>query len=127
MNRAQIDQIVSDFIREFKRWANRSVRVTDSADWYNQTFASCGSWDSWIWETVNGVDFQTRRRNFDGFVVLSDSLGRANAGIVRLALRNNAPVLAWKNDAIRTVTALEEIDVNDWMGGWQVQTAAMGA
>jgi len=93
--------------------------LTDSAAWYREMFESCGNWDSWIWETVTGRDYETREPHFDGFVVCGDRLGRASASIVNLALRNGRAVLAWEESLpLRSVQEVVPIDREDMTYGW---------
>lgn len=99
------------------------VEIVASTDWHSQTFDGCASWDDWIWKSVVEVDYATRRPRFDGFVVCNKSLGRANAGIVDLALKQNRAVLAISDDdRLVAVTAVTTDDPEDWMGGWSVRT-----
>jgi hypothetical protein len=103
--------------------STENVSVVDSASWYHKTFSAAGNWESWIWESVNGRDFGTRKEHFAGFVVCEPTLGRANASIVRLALRGKRTVLHWVESApLRLVTEVIELDGNDWKTGWGVQS-----
>lgn len=101
----------------------KRVEVTDSIDWHRGTFGSSGGWDDWIWNTVSAVDYTTRKTKFDAFVTCVQDLGRANAGIVKLALRNGRAVLHWKDqEPLAVVQKLDERDSDDWVGGWRVCT-----
>lgn len=107
--------------------ASAEPKLVDSSTWYKTAFPRCGSWDSWIWETVTGKDFTTRKPHFAGFVVTDTPIGKANAGIVRLALRNGTPVLLWRDHAsIEVVTDVVEGDPTDWGASWDVQTKPLG-
>lgn len=99
----------------------RLPRLIDSAHWYEEKFGTAGNWDSWVWETVTGRDYETRKPHFDGYVVIGDRLGKAGAAIVDLALRNNRAVLGWSDDVLRQVTALRVIDPEDMSTGWGLQ------
>lgn len=83
------------------------VRLVDSIEWYEQQFPISGTWESWIWDTVNGRDCRTRTPHFDGFLVLSDQLGRANATVAAMALRNGSAVLGWHNKVLQRVRHVE--------------------
>jgi hypothetical protein len=114
-------------VRESFQALGRDATVTDSADWYKSFFPRCGDWDSWIWETVAGKDYATRKQRFAVFVVCDTPLGKANAGIVRLALRTGTPVLRWEDGAPLTlVVELVEADRQDWGAQWDVRTAPLG-
>jgi hypothetical protein len=101
----------------------RSVILVHSADWYHETFQSCGNWDSWIWETVTGRDYGTRDKHFDGFIVYGEKLGRANAGIVDLALRSDRVVLAMREAQLDIVTGVVALDTEDMVSGWTLTYA----
>ena len=101
--------------------------LIDSSTWYKTFFPSCGNWESWIWETVTGKDYSTRQPRFSGFIVTETPLGKANAGIVRLALRNNSAVLLCRNQAdIAVVTDVVETEQSDWGANWDVTTKPFG-
>ena len=96
-----------------------NVVLTDSGAWFRERFQQSGDWDSWVWETVNGIDYVTRQHYFDGFVVTAEQLGRANAGIVSLALRNKRAVLAYVDDRpLKKVTEVHADDPDNWAEGW---------
>lgn len=122
-------EIESDVKRVESRFSDQlgvSATVLDSATWFREKFDSCGDWDSWVWETVTGKDYGTRRRHFDGFVVLGDRLGKASAGIADLALRNGRAVLAWKEPDFQTVKTVSVLDAEDVRAGWTIGTAQIG-
>lgn len=96
-----------------------SVELVDSAFWHKEQFGRCGDWSSWIWETVTGKDYETREHHFSGFIVCAEELGRANAQLVELALRNGRSVLfARKNCPLSVVKEVKVTDENNWQGGW---------
>lgn len=123
----QIEYAVEDVKKRVRELVGREPCVMDSATWYRDHFRHCGDWDSWVWETVTGKDYSTRQLRFAGFVVCTPTLGRATAKIVDLALRNNRPVLAWKEqEPLTQVTRLVELDGSDWKAGWTVDTRPVG-
>jgi len=96
------------------------VELVDSAFWHKEQFQRCGDWSSWIWETVTGRDYDTRRPHFAGFIICEEELGKANAQLVELALRNGRSVLfARRNRPLSTVKAVEEADSTNWQRGWK--------
>lgn len=100
--------------------------AVDSKDWYRTHFPRCGSWDSWVWETVVGRDYMTRQPHFAGFVVCDVPLGRGNVSLVQLALTNKLPVLLWEDEApFRRVVQVNEVESN-MGGGWDVSAAPLG-
>jgi hypothetical protein len=104
-----------------------SVRLMDSSAWYREKFSTCGDWDAWIWETVNGRDYSTRKHHFDGFVVTQRTLGKANAQIVAFALRNDRMVFSAEHDgSIKVVKAVNCINANDWIDGWGYDAVEVG-
>ena len=103
LNEGQLAQIRSAICSTFLD-LGISVIVTDSMKWYREKFAASGNWDSWVWDTVLGRDYSTRSRYFDGFVVVSQKLGRVSANIAILALRNDIFVLSWSEDKLFLIT-----------------------
>ena len=99
------------------------VQVTPSTEWYTERFESRGDWESWVWETVNGKDYTTRKPFFSGYAVCIDPMGRANAEITKLALRNGKAVFAWSAQSpIRSVQEVVTLDGNRWVDGWSVRS-----
>jgi hypothetical protein len=104
-----------------------SFTLTDSSTWYREKFSTLGDWDAWIWETVNGKDYGTRKAHFDGFVIPNPTMGRANAQIAALALRHDRLVLGWREDG--TLVSVKSIvcdNANDWTDGWSYQAVEVG-
>lgn len=102
------------------------VLITDSGTWYKQSFDTAGNWDSWIWETVLGRDYETRDRHFSGFVVYGDRLGRATAGVCNLALRSDRAVLVFDGQRLGKVTSVVTVDQENMVSGWTVDVSAIG-
>lgn len=102
----------------------KTPEVIDSFAWYRDAFARCGTWESWIWETVCGRDYGTRERHFDGFVVIGERLGRAGAAIADLAVRSNRAVLSLKGQKLDSVQRVLQVDPTDMVTGWTVETVA---
>lgn len=99
-----------------------SAELIDSAFWYKEQFGRCGDWSSWIWETVTGKNYDTRKSHFSGFVLCEEELGKANAQIVDLALRNGKIVLfARKNRPLSSISEVQTVDKDDWQRGWRVK------
>jgi hypothetical protein len=122
----QAEQSKVDLTRALAALGIPDVAITDSGEWFRERFAVCGDWQSWIWESVNGKDYNTRELNFDGFIVCTDPLGRANAQIVELALRNQRAVLSWDGSDLKSVSRLLVRDANSWVDGWGVETSPLG-
>ena len=104
------------------------VTLRDSASWYREAFPAAGTWEGWIWETVNGKNFKTRQPHFAGFVVCGGVLGRANAQVVELALRDKRAVLQWTSTRhpLRVVAAVTKRNTDSWIDGWGVATNPLG-
>jgi hypothetical protein len=82
------------------------AELVDSPSWYARDFPRCGNWDTWAWETVRGVDYGTRQRKFDGYVLCTPVVARANAQIVLLALQDQMPVYTHSNNKLMRVVGL---------------------
>jgi hypothetical protein len=107
---------------EFQRLGTE-VKLTSSSEWFQQTFASSGSWSSWVYNTVCGRSYTTRKPYFTGFVLHTpNGIGRVTADIARLALTNDSLVLAFDSRELAKVSAVYTIDENAWTNGWGVVT-----
>jgi len=83
---ARVDAIVADV----RGMLEVECEVVPSTMWFTQSFARCGTWESWVTDSVLGYDYNTRRIHFDGFVVCA--LGPVNRQIARLAIEKQRPV-----------------------------------
>ena len=115
----QLSRVASDTL-------GQRLVVHNSAAWYREQFQKSGSWEAWIWETVSGIDYRTRAPHFSGFVVCSETLGRANAGIVRQALAAKKAVLHLHPSGLRSVTQLNVLPTDSWVNGWSVSSVKIG-
>ena len=102
----------------------KDVDLVDSVMWYRDVFGRCGTWESWVWDTVLGRDYGTRERHFDGFVVFGRRLGRAGASIVDLALRSNRAVLTILPErGVEIVQSVVQTDNTDMITGWEISSS----
>lgn len=122
----EVEKVVNDTKATLTDIGGTQLILTDSGTWYRSEFGRCGNWESWIWETVTGRDYNTRRPNFNGFVVCGPkTLGRAHAGIVKLALRNGRPVLWWQEGHLESVVEIAENNPEDFTSGWEIYTRSL--
>ena len=99
--------------------------LVSSDNWFNQSFSQYGDWDSWIWETVNGKDYNTREFHFKGFIVVTSqnhTCGRATASISSLALRAGRVVLHFDGSSLRKAESVEKNHSDSWVDGWHVNS-----
>jgi hypothetical protein len=97
------------------------LEVVKASDDFNANFARCGSWDAWINDVARGVDYMFRTPRYNAIVVLTEYVGKATGSIVRIALQNDRMViLMGENGGSERVMGIEEIDPNDYKGGWRV-------
>jgi hypothetical protein len=119
MSSHAINQAVETADALLKERLGVEVQLVDSAFWHKEHFGRCGDWSSWVWETVTGRDYDTREHHFSGFIVCEEELGKANAQLVELALRNGRSVLfARKNRPLSTVKEVKVADETNWQRGW---------
>lgn len=104
-----------------------SATFVNSKQWYMESFTRCGDWQSWIWDTIHGRDYGSRKPHFNGYVVCENQLGRATAQIAHLALRNGKAVFHWQDrQPLTLVSRVVEVNGEDWKAGWTVQTNTIG-
>lgn len=89
-----------------------------SSDVFEETFE--GDWNDWIDNTVNGVDYYTRRSKYGVIVCMTDKIGKATARIVEGALDQQKPVFLMRNSILHTVSGVEVIDRENWTDGWRL-------
>lgn len=95
--------------------------LIESRAWYAESFARAGDWDAWVWATVMEKPYGSRKPTFAAFVLMSDRVGKANAGIALLALQNRRPVFCWDGQTVRRVSKLRKVS-DSWKDGWQPVT-----
>jgi hypothetical protein len=122
MSSSFIDDAVETALSLLKEELGISAQLVDSVFWYKEQFSRCGDWSSWIWETVSGKNYDTRETHFSGFILCEEELGKANAQIVDLALRNGKIVLfARKNCPLSSISEVQTVDKDNWQRGWRVK------
>lgn len=115
----QVCLLIADKLEEI----GAEVDMVTSSAWFQQTFASAGDYESWIYETVCGKDYHTRRTHFAGFVVVtSDGVGRLTAQIAELALTTKQLVLAFNGEDLSVAWKVETLNADDWQRGWDILT-----
>jgi hypothetical protein len=60
-------------------------------------------------------------RTFQGLVIIeeeAETIGRGQATLVEMFLVRGKPVTVWRDDQMRRVTDIEEIDGGDWKSGY---------
>jgi len=93
-----------------------------SRDEWQRSFALSGSWDAWVRDVGAGCDWQGCP-TFDGYVVMTEQIGRATAQIVSYALAAGRDVLYWPRGAHAPVPvrAIEAVPGEDsWLCGWRI-------
>lgn len=99
--------------------------LVSSKDWYEQKFASCGDWEAWVWHTVMEKPYGHRQPIFAAFVLTSNRIGKANAGVADLALQNRRVVFRWHRDQIHRVSKLRQVS-DSWKDGWEPVVGVQG-
>lgn len=107
----------------------RRVCLITSAEHFTNTFAACGDWESWIWNTVHGKNYITRKSTFGGFIVMTTATnrcGKATAAIAGLALRSNGVVLHDDGQQLKAVKHIDAPEANpSWVDGWVVHSVPL--
>lgn len=126
----QADQVMTDLRAELTRTLDTDAfTLVSSKTWWTESFSRSGTWETWVWETVLGIDYATRKPQFTSFIICDADLGRANAAIVNKALARPATaVLAWsRRGVIERVTEVLQVDPENWKSGWAYTTTSLGA
>lgn len=98
-----------------------TARLTPVGEWWKESFSASGSYDTWCYETVYGLDYWTRRPRFQGYVLVGDVVGRANGAIARHALHRGDVVLHVTDERkLRAVVGLTPTNSGEWRSEWHV-------
>lgn len=95
------------------------LSITKSDEFYNSDFARLGSWDAWIHEIVCGVDYQSRHPRFTSIVLTEQGMGKGTMKIVEKCLEVQKPVLLLHDGRLKSISEIEEIDIQNWQAGWR--------
>jgi hypothetical protein len=96
--------------------------VQSSGDWFRSSFPTFQNWNEWMDDTVFGLHSLTRIPHFFGYVVYSQEVGRATAGITERALTCGKPVLYATDTKLVTVTGVRRNALDSWSHGWTIHT-----
>lgn len=96
------------------------ILVNAREEWA-QNFARCGGWAAWIQDVVMGYDFASGEPRYFGYVAPDETVGKATADIVRLALHNGRPVASWNGAQLGVVSRVVEINEHDYKNGWRIE------
>jgi len=95
------------------------VEVVKAEDDFHANFSRCGGWDSWCSDVGRGVDYLYRTPRYNAIVCIHQQVGKATASIVRSALEvNRMVVCVLPDDSYQRVMAVDELDKQDYKGGW---------
>jgi hypothetical protein len=123
MSAQEIDY-AENFVRSsMDRTLSLDAVVTRSDNWWFQTFAQCGDWETWILETACGRPYGETGFHFNGFVLSYPIIGKANAAIMKRAMDRGAPVFDITRSELYVVNQIIDVDPNDWKSGWSIQSS----
>ena len=97
------------------------VEIVDSGEEYHRSFHIAGGWEEWMTRIASGLDYSTRKPNFNVFAVVEKTLGRATASILTKAIQTQKPVMYLSNDQFWRVEEVVTVDENDWQNGWELR------
>lgn len=108
---------------QLERLLGTECELVDLKDWFKSTFSVHGSRDSWLFETVRGRDYATRRPLFNLFLCCTGSLDATQAQLVQFAFSESKPVLGFSygNESFLSISSLEAQD-----GEWGVRGSILG-
>jgi len=103
---------------QLEQMRNKDFDLCLSSEVFEQSFE--GDWNHWIDNTVNGIDYYTRRAKYGVIVCVTETVGKATARIVEGALAQQKPVFLFDGEAMNTVGSVEIIDSQNWQDGWKL-------
>ena len=96
---------------------DKVIETTNGA--YDELFAKCGSWASWINHIAIGQDYLSRKPIYDKFYCVTDTLGRANADILEKALKAGKECFFFDGTDLQEIVAVHQ-ESDDWTNGWRI-------
>ena len=126
-----INEAVTELTADMAKGLETDVTVVAGRDDFNQNIASEGNFNGWCRSIARRTD-QYGRRWYDMIAIpkAPDGIGKATAAIVQDALRVNLPVVQveWLEEGgvdPRPVTAVDAVDTENYVTGWQLVTCAV--
>ena len=112
--------------REIQTVLGIPAQCTGSGQWWRETVASAGNYDSWVLETLNARDYWTREPRFHGVVLTGEYIGRANGDLAHAAIHMNKPVLYYTEEgALHALVRLLPTGSDSWAHRWQPETVSL--
>ena len=116
---AQRDAMRQEFETAVASQLGATASFIDLSQWYDRTYASAGSKDAWVWESIYGRDYSTRKAHFHGFCVPAERLDHTAVQIAADALRGGKVVLGL--NVYKKLLNVHTIrDRTEEGGGWAV-------
>jgi len=105
-----------------------TVEVCTARDDFLARADALGGWNDWISDVVSGKDYATGGDRFDAIIVVPiiqpDSVGKATAQMVTLALQRRKPVMLWSvRGGFLPIVDVVVVDSKNFQSGWRVVPA----
>jgi len=118
--KATTDEKAESYKQVVKNMTQGKATITTSKEDFTSNFAQSGSWDSWIGDVAEGIDFVTRKPKYQAIICVERIVGRATAQIVERSLSAKKIVTLLEDGMVRQITNVKTVDENNWISGWEL-------
>lgn len=89
-------------------------------DDHAENFKRAGSWDAWVLDVVDRIDYVTREPTYGAIVVTNRVIGKATAQIAARALVVHRPIVLYCEDGVlRPIRDVQQVS-SEFRDGWEV-------
>jgi len=104
-------------VDSLRDYLSEKVETTNQA--YDELFAQCGSWASWISRIAVGRDYLSQTPIYSRFFCITETLGKANAEIINQALEAGKECSFFDGKEIHSIVSIHRYS-DDWSNGWKI-------
>lgn len=111
-------------VEEFVRQVYPDASIVLASDEFKRMSGAFDGWAGWATHVATGVDYTTRKLQYGVVILPGPVMGKATASIVELRLANRHPVVMWDGKGFQRVVAVNTVDPDDYVKGWEALVAS---
>lgn len=96
-----------------------NATVTTTVEAYNTFFKDVGSWEAWVREMVNGVDYISQEDHYTNYLCIDMTIGKGNSMLVEKILENGKPCNFYNEGELFPVTGVRQVG-ESWVDGFEI-------
>lgn len=116
----QVRERIETFVQEVYPTAS----VVLASDEFKRMSGAFDGWAGWASHVATGVDYATRKLQYGVVILPGPVMGKATATIVELRLASRHPVVMWDGKGFQKVVAVNTVDPEDYVKGWEALVAS---